>query len=288
MGLFDVFTGDAGKKAANMGYRGQKEGFLEGDKLAGERLGAAETAGQGYLDQGIAPQQALAAQGQQGIDYYGNLLGLNGQEAASQAFQGSPGYQWQQEQGIEALNRAANARGMLASGNNTQDILKYSQGLASQDYYNQLNAAQPYFGLGQGAASGIQGGYTNKAELAANTGGRLADYGWQSQTGIGQAKADRANQVANAEQAGSANTWGAILGLGEAAAKAFAASDARVKTDIKQVGSLDNGLPVYLFRYKAGGPFQLGLMAQDVEEVNPGAVREFDGVKHVLYSAAVN
>lgn len=64
-------------------------------------------------------------------------------------------------------------------------------------------------------------------------------------------------------------------------------SDRRVKENISKVGTLDNGLDVYSFRYKAGGPQQIGLMAQDVEKVNPDAVGEFNGIKMVDYAEAV-
>ncbi len=64
-------------------------------------------------------------------------------------------------------------------------------------------------------------------------------------------------------------------------------SDRRVKTDIKRVGELANGLAVYSFRYKDGGPFQIGLMADEVERIHPEAVAEINGVKHVRYDQAV-
>lgn len=64
-------------------------------------------------------------------------------------------------------------------------------------------------------------------------------------------------------------------------------SDIRVKTDISRVGTLDNGLPVYAYRYKWGGPMQIGVMAQEVEQVNPHAVVEIGGVKHVNYAEAI-
>ena len=64
-------------------------------------------------------------------------------------------------------------------------------------------------------------------------------------------------------------------------------SDARLKTDVKRVGALDNGLPVYLYRYKNGGPFEIGLMAQDVEKVTPVAVTHVNGFKAVDYKMAV-
>ena len=64
-------------------------------------------------------------------------------------------------------------------------------------------------------------------------------------------------------------------------------SDRRAKTDIVKVGQLDNGLSVYVFRYKDGGPFQIGLMADEVVELHPRAVGLIDGVRHVRYELAV-
>ena len=52
----------------------------------------------------------------------------------------------------------------------------------------------------------------------------------------------------------------------------FALSDRRMKTDIREVGATFDGLPIYSFRYRSGGPVQIGLMAQDVEKVRPEAV----------------
>ncbi|WP_420959366.1 tail fiber domain-containing protein [Brucella sp. IR073] len=85
-------------------------------------------------------------------------------------------------------------------------------------------------------------------------------------------------------QAQTGGILGGLFGLGNSL---IMASDRRVKTDIERVGTLDNGLPVYLYRYKAGGPPHIGVMAQDVEEVRPEAVVEVDGVKHVDYRKAV-
>lgn len=80
------------------------------------------------------------------------------------------------------------------------------------------------------------------------------------------------------------NTFGNILGLGLTAASVF--SDERVKENIKQVGKLDNGLPVYQYNYKGSPKTQIGLIAQDVEEKHPGAVGEVDGIKTVDYARA--
>jgi hypothetical protein len=94
-------------------------------------------------------------------------------------------------------------------------------------------------------------------------------------------------QMRQASMTGMYGLGSALLGgLGKIGAAAMG-SDIRIKEDISRVGTLDNGLPVYAFRYKSGGPMQIGLMAQDVEQVNPAAVVEIDGVKHVYYGLAV-
>lgn len=65
-------------------------------------------------------------------------------------------------------------------------------------------------------------------------------------------------------------------------------SDRRVKEQVKQVGRLDNGLPVYTFNYLGDPATHLGLMAQDVEKLIPEAVVEISGIKLVNYEKAVN
>jgi hypothetical protein len=55
------------------------------------------------------------------------------------------------------------------------------------------------------------------------------------------------------------------------------------KTDIVSGGTLDNVLTVYQYRYKSGGPMQLGVMADEVKAVNPDAVITVDGVDYVNY-----
>lgn len=94
-------------------------------------------------------------------------------------------------------------------------------------------------------------------------------------------------QQYQSELAQSNAMMGGLFGLaGTLGSAGMMASDRRVKEDIRAVGKLDNGLTVYTFRYKSGGPVQLGLMAQDVQEVNPDAVKDVGGVLHVDYARA--
>ncbi len=90
-------------------------------------------------------------------------------------------------------------------------------------------------------------------------------------------------QQNNAMLGGLFGLGGTLGGMG-----IYKYSDRRLKDDIKRVGTLDNGLPVYVFRYKGGDGPMLGLMADEVEAVNPEAVvTHRSGFKMVHYGRAV-
>ena len=102
--------------------------------------------------------------------------------------------------------------------------------------------------------------------------------------------------AANAQNAANNSFTSGLMGLGGTLGGAYmmmpAASDIRTKENIKQIGALPSGLPVYEFEYKAeykdqwGHGKQIGVMAQDVEKVIPEAVIEHpDGYKMVNYGA---
>lgn len=61
-------------------------------------------------------------------------------------------------------------------------------------------------------------------------------------------------------------------------------SDVRAKENIRKVGQLDNGLPVYVYTYKGDHTPHMGVMAQEAMQTNPEAVamRE-DGMLAVHY-----
>jgi len=93
------------------------------------------------------------------------------------------------------------------------------------------------------------------------------------------------------------NLMGGVLGLGAGALKA---SDERIKDNVVRVGTVfatdpdrDNDsarrdpdrdeLPIYSYSYKAdpSATRHIGPMAQDVEKIDPRAVRNIRGVKHI-------
>lgn len=63
-------------------------------------------------------------------------------------------------------------------------------------------------------------------------------------------------------------------------------SDRRVKRNVRKVGVLDNGLPVYSYQYIGGERTHIGVMADEVATIHPDAVSEVAGMKMVDYGLA--
>ena len=74
-------------------------------------------------------QQAFSGGGGGGSGTLSNLANI----------EQSPAYKWRYDQGLEAVNRTAAAKGMLGSGNRLAELTKYGQGMASQEYDNEFD-----------------------------------------------------------------------------------------------------------------------------------------------------
>jgi hypothetical protein len=91
----------------------------------------------------------------------------------------------------------------------------------------------------------------------------------------------------NAKQAAQANLNQGLFSLGSSA---MMMSDVRLKENIKPVGVMANGLTLYSFEYKdevkshplAGEGVHVGVMAQEVEQVFPYAVKTLDDGNKVV------
>lgn len=94
------------------------------------------------------------------------------------------------------------------------------------------------------------------------------------------------NNQYNQQVASSNAAMGGLFGLlGTGLTAGIKYSDRRLKSSITRVGTLDNGLPVYL--YEINGTIELGVMADEVEAVIPNAVHIAEnGFKMVDYNAA--
>ena len=98
-----------------------------GGAAAGVR-GAATQANQ-YLD----PYYQTGNQANQSL-YDLAMSRLTGPQEEFTFDQNDPSYQWRFQQGANALERSAAARGGLASGNTLRSLTGYGQGMASQEY----------------------------------------------------------------------------------------------------------------------------------------------------------
>jgi hypothetical protein len=181
------------------------------------------------------------------------------------------------------------------------------------DVGNQLNAANSLYGAGNTSY-----GLLNQNQAAANANA-------QAGVGVGSQALDAQNYGANSILAAEAQRQGipvsqltTLLGAISPVAQAFGTtngttngantesgaqqfnqlatglgslfkftpSDRRLKEDIRRVGALDDGTPVYGFRYRGSPMMQIGLMADDVEKRVPEAVATWGGFKVVDYDLA--
>jgi hypothetical protein len=70
-------------------------------------------------------------------------------------FYNSPDYAYALEQGMKGLDRSAASRGRLYSGGYGEDLTKFGQGLATQNYGNYMNRLAGLSGSGQTSANAL-------------------------------------------------------------------------------------------------------------------------------------
>lgn len=132
--------------------------------------------------------------------------------------------------------------------------------------------------VGQGAASGIlNSGTTAKALQTRGTELNQSFYNnyLQQLTGLSGLGLQGGGLVANTGQVskstgGSPSTIGSIASTVGGLASIF--SDRRLKTDIRKVGEMPDGLGVYRFRYRGQVARLLGVMADEVARLRPWAL----------------
>ncbi|WP_411904165.1 hypothetical protein [Methylorubrum thiocyanatum] len=283
MAIFDAISGGAYKTAAKNNAQMISQGLTaSGDALTngvnnalatlgtrGTGATALSALGQGYgqarndITAGFDAAQPTLAKlgaaydpmvqgGQNSFNAYLDAIGANGAEGNARAtanFQAGPGYQYAVDQAVGALQRSAAARGGLAGGNLTADILKTVTGLADQGWQQYTNNLQNGSGFYSTGLAGQAQGLGAQANAAIGEGAALGALGQASgrdtanlygtaaniENGFGQnvsnlwagATANTVNNnnmLAKAQTEASGNLLGGILGgassLGSAAGKA--------------------------------------------------------------------
>lgn len=224
MGIFsDLFEGGAAKAAAennrnNLAINERRGYDIIGGNTANS-LGALDSA-IGYYD----PVRALGTKYSAAGDMALNALGLNGatgNAAATGAFQTGPGYEFKVNSALDALDRRAASRGMLASGNTTNDTLATVTGLADQAWNDWQNRLYQYAGLGANETNiGAQGSATaaaGKVPVYANDTSNKLALSNMTVNGINSEN----TQAANAQMAGAGNALNLGLNLAKLGVGAF-------------------------------------------------------------------
>lgn len=208
----------------------------------------------GYLQ----PQEA------QQTDSQNAQLAAEGATRGSEAWNNAQGNLGRQQ--TFANQQAVNSA--IGAGNQEQATLF---GLGSQGLQNQLAVRNaPISEFNQLSGNG-------GAQVNAATPDISGAFGQQYQGQLAGYNANNATNNANDQAAASAAMMALMMSL--------SSSDRRVKDDIKKVGEMDSGEPIFTFRYKGQPKIQMGVMAQDIEKTKPDAVVELGGVKHVNYGA---
>lgn len=213
----------------------------------------------------------------------------------------------QQSRGLSRMGVNPNSGKALAMGNQTSIAQAAAQagaasktrqaakaeGFALTDRASNALAGYPAMGMqttGSGQGYGAAGlGLANSGLAGMNSGygaaGTMAGQMGSNATGMYGAQASYKNS--QDQIAASNDPWNSILGAATGVGMSYALkSDRRLKTNITPVGKLDNGLTVYSYRYKTGGPFMIGVMADEVALTVPeayvkgGAGDGFDAVDY--------
>src|ERR1700682_4879619 len=126
-------------------------------------------------------------------------------------FQASPAYNFNLQQGQQAIDKAANARGNLYAPQTLQDISKYSQGVASNEFQNAFSNYNTTQNSIFSRLSGMAGSGQN---AAANLGGFAGQVGGQigcNMIGAGNAQAAGTIGQANAISGAGSGIYNAYI-----------------------------------------------------------------------------
>jgi hypothetical protein len=194
MGLFDIFSNSDSNNAANAQIQAYQQANQQYQQDASQGRGALT---QNYTA-GLQPSLQNVGTANAGTNQLLQLLGIGGAGGAqggqdiSALLSNTPGYQFQLQQGNNAINAANAQGGKLGSGNNALDLANFNQGLAGTTYNNYVNQLQPFLGYGtQNAANvGQQYGNLGNALNSNYTGAGEAAYGSAVGQGNAQAQAD--------------------------------------------------------------------------------------------------
>jgi hypothetical protein len=222
----------AARDAMTGGYSGALQRMLYGgvegrnalQDYTGQSIGAL---GQGLSGMSGTINNANGMLGSQGrlADLYGGGL--------REGFETDPGYQFRQQQGEQAINRSAAARGGRLGGDTMKALSEFNQGLASQEFdkyaNRQMGMAQSLdardqqnqmarFGAQMNLANAYNSAGANAAGILSNTGSNLASLASSTGRDAAQMQNQQANSMGAFENMAGSNLANMYLGQGQTGA----------------------------------------------------------------------
>jgi len=213
-GFSDLFSGDSVRRAADAKAAGLAAGRESAYGAIDEGLSGARS----QYEQAVRPFDALVTRGMTGYDAYADASGANGPEGLARAYASyreSPGFRFALDEAARAVERGQGRLGMLASGNTLAALNDRATGLALQDFAAYKAGLQPFLGAAQSAATGQAGVRTAAAGTEYDAGKTKGGIGFQTEVGIGNARAD----AEQADAMGAKNLFDAFLGGANLATK---------------------------------------------------------------------
>jgi hypothetical protein len=256
-GIGSIIGGITGAGAA--GTAAQQQAQAAQQAAAGIRQAQGQSlAQQQQTTAGITGNlQPFVGLGQQSANALANLLAPGGALAqtaytpftaptAAQAAQ-QPGYQFQLQQGLAALQNSAAARGGLLSTGTAKNLENYAQGLASTNYGNLYNQALQAY----------QTNFQNQQQLANQQYQRLfgtTQLGAQTGTSLGGLQQTGANALSNIYMGGAGQIGQYLAGAGQAQAAGTLGANQALQGAIGGVtGAATNALSQYFNPLNASG-----------------------------------
>lgn len=210
-----VATSVAGSKAA----KAQKAGAQAAADASDRATEATIAEQRRQYDQTRADYAPYRETGYKALDTLAGLYGVGGAKIdPTAALEATPGYKFQLEQGLQAVDRQNSARGALNSGGADKARMRYASGLAASNYDSYANRLAALAGVGQSAT-----GSTAAAGSAA------------------------ANAITSAYGTNAATTGNAAIAAGNASASSYANTGSAIN------GTVNNLASLYL--YNQGGGF---------------------------------
>lgn len=110
-----------------------------------------------------------------------------------------PSYDWRLKEGINAIEAGASARGNLFSGANQKALMRYGQGMASQEYQNAFNRAKSVYDTNLNTDKALAGIGQQATNATSNAGQNAVN-------AITNSNISTSNNLANLQMQAGANT----------------------------------------------------------------------------------